>query len=485
MANVVSSGAQIGVIGVVYFFLYKYLLKQLGVEMLGVWSVVMATSSIANIANFGVATSVVRFVALYLKEGAEDQINKLIFTAVIFIAGFFSLLGLIILPFAHFILSRIIDVHYVDIALNILPFSLICLIVNAIAGVYASVLDGMQKNYIRSLIFTVSSIVLLGLTFILTPSHGLKGVVFAQLAQSIFTILACLILVMRITKYNQFKWQWSKEIFKEIFAYGVKFQVISISAMLNEPVTKLLMAKFGGLQFTGYYEMANRLIMQLRGVIINANQSLMPLMVKSSEDKQSNRTNILYRINFLAVASISLILLMMPFLASNVIAKVWIGHHEPIFDLILLLTAGSMYVNLLCGPAYFSLLAEGTLNPVIISQIIIGILNLALGFILGVYFAGMGVVIGWLLAVFVGTVYLIRKYALNDNALGKFKVSLGLNLIILATALFLIFKHFTHDFFSTHTGYEIMYTMIYGLICLPLLFLVYKEIKTSFKEDKI
>ncbi|WP_343522476.1 polysaccharide biosynthesis C-terminal domain-containing protein [Pedobacter sp.] len=485
VANVLSSGGQIACIGVVYFFLYKYLLKQLGVEMLGVWSVVMATSSIANIANFGVATSVVRFVALYLKEDTQERINELIFTAVIFIAGFFSVLGLIILPSAHFILSRIIDVKYVDVALKILPFSLICLIVNAIAGVYASVLDGMQKNYIRSLIFTLSSIVLLGLTFLLTPAYGLKGVVFAQLAQSVFTILGCLFLVMKITKYNQLKWQWNKEIFKEIFAYGIKFQVISISAMLNEPVTKLLMAKFGGLQFTGYYEMANRLIMQLRGVIINANQSLMPLMVKSSEDQRLNKVNNLYKINFLAVAAVSLILLTIPVLASNVIAKVWIGHHESMFDLILLLTAVSMYVNLLCGPAYFSLLAEGILNPVIKSQIIIGVLNLILGFVLGKYFGGMGVVFGWLLAVLLGTVYLIRNYAVNNKSLSKFKLSLGLNLILVTTLSFLILKHFNNNFFSRYASYEVGYTMGYGLICLLFLFLIYKEIKNYDKEKSI
>lgn len=412
LVNILSSGGQVGLIGIVYFFLYKFLLKSLGVELLGVWSVVMATSSIANIANFGVATSVVRFVALYVKDGTREQINQLIFTAVIFIFGFFVLLSAIIMPFADILLSHVIDAKYLSIALKILPYSIVCLILNAVAGVYASVLDGMQKNYIRSLIFTFSSLVLLGLTFLLTPKMGLQGVVVAQLSQSIFTIIGCLILVINLTKYNPIKWQWNKLIFKEIFTYGIKFQFISLSAMFNEPITKLFMAKYGGLQFTGYYEMANRLIMQLRGVIVNANQSLMPLMVKSAKETDNNESNDrIYKFSFLGVSSISLILLAMPLLASGIIAHIWIGHYEPMFDYILLLAGASMYFNLLCSPAYFALLAEGRLNPIIISQIIIGLINIILAFVLGKLLGGNGVVYAWLIAVFLGTFFLLYKYS--------------------------------------------------------------------------
>ena len=51
LLNVISSGGQVLLIGLVYFFLYRLLLKVLGVELLGVWSVVLSTSSLANLAN--------------------------------------------------------------------------------------------------------------------------------------------------------------------------------------------------------------------------------------------------------------------------------------------------------------------------------------------------------------------------------------------------------------------------------------------------
>jgi hypothetical protein len=46
-------------------------------------------------------------------------------------------------------------------------------------------------------------------------------------------------------------------------------QAITISQMLYDPITKGLLVKFGGLDLAGYYEMANRLVVQLRGFIVS------------------------------------------------------------------------------------------------------------------------------------------------------------------------------------------------------------------------
>jgi O-antigen/teichoic acid export membrane protein len=483
LINVFSSAFQVGLIGIIYFFLYRYLLKHLGVELLGVWSVVMATSSVANLANFGMSTSVVRFVALYVKSGDTAKINKLIFTAVIFVLALFVALSLLIVPFAQILLAKVVDAEHVAIALRILPYSIICLILNSVGGVYASVLDGMQKNYLRSLIYTFSSIVLLVATYLLTNRYGLQGVVFAQLAQSVFAILGCLLLVINLTSYNPFKWQWSKSIFKEIFAYGLKFQFISLAAMFNEPITKILMAKFGGLQFTGYYEMANRLIMQLRGVVINANQSLIPLMVKSDhqETETENSNEKIYKLSFLCVSLISIVLMFLPVYVSGIISGVWIGHYESIFDLILFITAVSMYINLLCGPAYFAMLSEGNLNSIMISQIVIALVNVMVGYGLGMVYGGMGVVSGWLIAVVLGTSYLIFQYARQSKIMVKTLVKSEVIYVLVGfSALFALKYLFPQRFINNLTGELILVTMALIIFSVNAYSLYTKNFKSNF-----
>lgn len=409
--------------------------------MLGVWSVVLATSSIANLANFGIASSVVRYVAIYFTENDIEKIKRLVFTSSIFLFVLFALISIIIYPFAGIILKWVISEKYIGVALSILPFSLMCLITNAVAGVYSSVLDGLQKNYIRSLIFSSSSLFLLVITYLLTPLFGLKGVAMAQVAQSVYSLIGCLILVIKTIKYNPFKWNWNKPIFRDIFSYGMKFQFISILGMFNEPVTKALLAKFGGLAFTGYYEMANRLVMQARGVIVNANQSLIPVLINLGKENY-DQWLAFYKKTFNSVFIIALFFMGSVFIGSNIFSIIWIGHEEIIFSNIVLILSFTIFINLLCSPAYFSILADGDLNVLIASQFWIATLNLGLGILLGIFFSGYGIVIACFASTLFGTGYLIYKFHISKNIRYKYLFTeTNIKLFTLGSFTIFLFKY--------------------------------------------
>lgn len=410
LINVITSGGQIALIGIIYYFLYRFLLDELGVKLLGVWSVVMSTSSVANIADLGIATSMVRFVSLYEHKNNLERIPKLIFTGVVLNVVIFIPICLLIWPVAYFLLGNIIEADYVDLARQLLPFSLICVLINSLAGVYGSILDGFRKNYIRNSIFSFSSLLFLFLTMWSVKKYGLIGVVWSQVLQSSLSLILCIIFSIRVIRFNPFKWNWSRTIFKEIFNYGIKFQLTSITGILNEPVTKMLLSKFGGLAFTGYYEMANKLVMQIRGVIVNANQSLMPLMVKESVSESNNQSKYsILSISFAGVFVISLISLSVINILSPYISKIWIGHEEPIFVNVLLIVSICMFINLLSAPIYFTLLSRDKLMPIIISQSLMAGINITLGYLLGMYFSGFGIVFTWMIVVLVGSWYLLKS----------------------------------------------------------------------------
>ena len=419
--NVISSGSQVLFVGVVYFLLYRYLLRQLGVEMLGVWSVVLSTSSLANLANFGVADSVVRFVAIFLKENDHTRIRQLIFTASLFLGGLFVIIASIIYPFADIILTSVLPAKYLAAGLSILPYSLGCLVLNAINGVYASVLDGMQKNYVRNIVFSGSSILLLVLAYMLVPHYGLRGVAFAQVCQSLLALLFCLLNVIFYTRFNPLSWNWNKQIFKQIFSYGIKFQFISLAAMLNEPVTKILLGKFGGMAFAGYYEMANRVLMQARGVIVNGTQSLIPVMVHLSKDLKE--VQLFYKKVFSNVLFFSLTAMGVIVISGHFIAFYWIGSYQPVFYNTLVILALSLFINILNTPAYFFYMAEGNLNILIRTHLILGLSNTIVGYCLGYLAGGYGVIYGWFFAVFFGSLYILlifnKMYDVNFKKLFK------------------------------------------------------------------
>ncbi|BAU55748.1 lipopolysaccharide biosynthesis protein [Mucilaginibacter gotjawali] len=415
LLNVITSGGQVVFIGLVYFLLYKYLLSKLGVELLGVWSVVLSTSSLANLANFGVADSVIRFVALFTAEKDDLKIKQLIFTSTIFLTVLFILIAAIIYPFADLILTGVLPAKYIKQGLSILPYSLICLVINAVNGIYASVLDGMQRNYIRNMIFSASSILLLVGTYVLVPLFHLKGVAFAQVGQSIFTAITCLTLIVFRLKYNPFKWNWSKVIFKQIFSYGMKFQFISLAAMVNEPIIKILLGKFGGMAFAGYYEMANRLLSQARGVIVSATQSLVPVLVNVSKGD----VPIFYKRVFSNVVFFSLAVVCIIVPAGRLISFYWIGHYEHVFYVTLVLLAFSTFINLLITPSYFYYIAKANLNILIKTHLMLSFSNVLIGAIVGYFFGGYGVVCGWFLATIIGSFYLMTFFNKDHDIVFK------------------------------------------------------------------
>lgn len=395
--NALSSVLQVAITGIIFFFLYRYLVKNLGAEQLGVWSLVLATSSVANLANFGITSGLVKFVAQYNATNRQNELSVLVSTALITIFIFFLILIIILYVIATFILEKVVDSNYIVLAKSILPFSLLSLFINGIGGVFTSVLEGMQKNYIKNGIYSVAILLLFVFTVILTPLYGLKGVAFAQIIQAFLILISTFLFALKYIKTQSSFVLWHKATYKEIMSYGLKFQLISISQMLYEPTTKALLSLFGGLSMVGYYEMASRLVTQLRAVIINANQVMIPVVTEASINTTHAVKNI-YSHTLLLSIILSIPLFVFVIILSPAISLVWIGNIETSFIIFIVILSLANLFNIFSGPAYFGFLGEGILNPLIKIHILVAILNIILGFILGYFFQGYGIVIAWCLA---------------------------------------------------------------------------------------
>lgn len=408
--NSLSAVFQVIVVGIVYIILYKYLLETIGIKLLGVWSLIIATTSIVLIANFGISTSIVKFVSTYHTRKDYQSLKKLIFTAAVFILVTYCLISLFIFVIAQKALPYFIEPDYIQIALEILPYSLLSLLINAFGGVISSSLDGIQKNYIRSYIITFSSVLLLGLSILLTPDFGLKGLIFAQIFQAVLILaMSFYYLNKHISGVFELKWNWSKPIFREIISYGLKLQVLSFMQMSFEPVTKALLSKFGGLAMVGYYEMASRLVSQFRSIIVNANQVVIPVIASAKETNTSYIKNLYYK-SFAIILFLNTIITTVVILSAPIISKLWIGSFEPVFIFAVVINSLAVFINICSNPAYFSYMGEGKLNPLILSYFFITFLNVSLAFILGYFFGGYGVIVAWNLAFMLGSLLVVMQY---------------------------------------------------------------------------
>lgn len=409
--NAISATVQVAFTAIVYFLLYRYLLDKLGVDQLGIWSLILSFSSIANLANLGLTSGSVKFVAEYLAENKIDKIGKLIMTSIISLAVLFSVVSLLILILSKYFLHFFVETAFLEIAFSILPFSLVSLCISAISGVFTSVLEGYQKNYLRNFLYILSGIVLFVFSLILIDNYGLKGVAIAQLFQSLSILIFSIILVLRLNPMTTIKnWKWSKSTFKEIFNYGYKFQVVSVFQLLYEPTTKMLLGKFGGLTLLGHYEMASRMINQFRGLLVGANQVVIPVVAENAKMKTKEESARFYvstsgTLTFFTIPFSTLLVALVP-----IISYLWIGNVQPEFCNSAYFLIAASVINILSGPAYFSCMGEGKLNLLIFEHTAMAVLNIL--FALGLYhfIGGYGIILGWSLALSISSIALLLVY---------------------------------------------------------------------------
>ena len=412
---------QIVVSGLTLILLYKILIRLIGIEQLGVWSLVLATTSMAQLASMGITGSIVKFVAKYSAAQNESKIALLIETAAVSIAVIFVAILLVAYPCASRYLRYALQGALCAAALSILPHALVAYWIAMITSVFQAGLYGSQQIAHRNYLLMADSLSYLVLCYFVAGKYGLVGLAWARVIQNLLSLVASWVILRRsIPALPWLPWRWDRGIFREILGYSMNFQLISILSLLCDPLTKGLLSRFGSASLVGYYEMANRLVQQFRSLIVSANQVLVPAFAQLKElDPERIRAVYLrsYRLLFfIAVPVFSALVVGAP-----LVSELWIGRYEASFVASMIILSAGWFVNTLCVPAYYAGLGTGELRWNVISHAGMAILNLCLGFILGERCGGLGVVAGWALALAAGGVILgVSFHRCNGLSLREF-----------------------------------------------------------------
>lgn len=436
MKNAASAVAQVVISAALMFLLYRVILETLGVEALGIWSVVLATASASRIGELGMSTGVTRFVAKYRALGDDAKVSAVLQTGAISVG---VLLLLVIVPaflFLPMAFVHLFPAERLDDATNLLPFLMGSLVLSAVAGIFQSGLEGCQKYTQKAVLVSVGNLFFVIAGVLFAPRYGLQGLAWAQIGQGLFLVLGgWLLLKQLVSGMPMIPLHWRKETFREMLCYGSQVQLASLAMMLFDPLTKILLSKFGGLSATGYFEMANQLVAKVKMLVVAANQVIVPRVAELNEEQKSIDMRAMYRSNlgmlFLVVpVTMGLLVGWTP-----VVSEIWIGHHEPVFVLFAVIWACSWGINIFAGPAYFSNQGRGALKWNTLAHIMIGLTNVLFGFLLGRLFGGVGVVVGAGLALVCGSFLVVYGFQRDLAIPWKTLPYKGVSASILATGL--------------------------------------------------
>jgi O-antigen/teichoic acid export membrane protein len=413
--NAITTIAQVIVSAAALFLMYRFLVHSIGVEQLGVWSLVLATTSVVTLANQGFSTSILKFVAQYCARGATDRACAVVETALVTLAIFLSAICVALHPIAHFVLKLVVPANLLGVAYVMLPYALVSLWFNVLGSVLLAALAGHELVSHRNYIVAAGSILYLLLAILFVPRSGLLGMAYAQTIQTAACWFGAWFLLRRQLPSLPFlPRRWSRDLFHEMRGYGLQFQFITMAQAAREPVTKALLAKFGGMAFTGLYDMASRWVFTFRELIVQANLVLVPT-VANLRERSPRSIPAIYResykvVFFLAVPAFAFLTAVSP-----VVSRIWIGRYEPVFVTFVVLLAAGWLINILSNPAYVVDLGTGALKWVTIGCAATCVLNPALGYALGTRYGGVAVVAASVAALAIGYLAILVAYHLENR----------------------------------------------------------------------
>jgi O-antigen/teichoic acid export membrane protein len=414
--NAFTTSAQELASAVVLFLLYRFLIRAIGIERFGVWSIILASTSIVALANQGLSTSVIKYVAKYAAQEQSADVSELIQTAIVSIGISLAVISIGLYPAAKSTLRLLLPSAMVREANQVLPFALISLWINVVGSILLAGLTGLERITQRNYVLLGGSIAFLFLAYALVPGRGLLGLAYAQTMQAIACLLASWFLLrQKIPHFPAIPRRWDRALFREMRSYGMHFQFITINQAIREPVTKALLARFGGLAMTGYYDMASRWVVSFRELLVQANQVLMPTVSRLKE-RDPKSLPALYResyrlIFYLAVPTFAFVVI-----AAPLVSRAWIGSYQPAFVRFVALLAAGWLVNVLANPAYVFDMGTGALRWVSIGCLATGILNAGLGFVLGGRFGATAVVAISASTLAIGYTIILISYHVQNRA---------------------------------------------------------------------
>ena len=392
------------------FVLYRYLVATLGIERLGIWSLVLASASISRFSDLGLTGSATKFVARHLALGDERAAGRALETSVVALGAMMTvLLAIAWLPVTHVVERVMPDDRLVE-AMRLLPIAFLSVLVATMAAAATAGLDGTQRIELRAWIMTGTTLMYTLLGVLWVRVHGLQGLAWAQVVQNVVLLGAAWYAVRRRLPTLSFApWRIDAGALREMLGYGVRFQIASFGRLLLEPVSKVFMTHYGGLAMTGYFEMATKMVVQSRGLILSANQVLVP-HVATLHEIDRDRVGEAYLRTWSITCLCSLLLFgglvaLLPF-----VSEIWVGSLQPAFLLFAALAIGAWLANTLVTPAFFSNVGTGDLGWNAVAAVSAGGVNVAAGYALGHAFGAAGVAASYALALLTSSTITLLAY---------------------------------------------------------------------------
>jgi O-antigen/teichoic acid export membrane protein len=385
----------------------------LGREQYGLWTAVLALTGYIGLADLGLSTSFVTYIARYVALGDLKAANRVVTHGLLFYVLVSSVM-LIVSMIAYPVFFDFLNIKEADwaTARSALYLSVALFAMTSVAGVYGSILAAVQ----RMDAFNLQFVGLLAVKFSFTcaalmAGYGVGGVFVADLTATMLSIPVVMYLAKRSVPGLILRWDgYDRALMRTLLKFGSRLQVSRVADIVQMSFDKLLLTRYLGFSATAMYDYGSRPINRLRTLPVTAISSLIPAV--SALDAHDNdariRAAVVRSTRYLVLIAVPLFSLCVLF--AQRLMTLWIGPGNELAAYTLqVLSVGSCVAVVMSALSLVSL-GKGEPEFQMRTTLVQAILNLILSTVLVMHYGFMGAVTGTTISMIVGGVLFFYTY---------------------------------------------------------------------------
>jgi O-antigen/teichoic acid export membrane protein len=279
LKNVGSSWAGLAVNIAVGFFLSPFVLHHLGDEAFGLWVLIFSITGYYGIFDFGIRSSLVRYVSKFEATGDKDQLARLVNTSLFT----YSCIGLIL------VVPTLLGSFYVDRLFHVSAGSLrdarmlflmvgYSLAIGFPLGISGGILEGLQKFYLMNWTNIVGTLVRAALIiYVLRHGSGLLSVALITVSLPLITSAIRAVMAQRLLAIP-YGWKYvDRDSLQQVANYGSVTFIIIVAARLRFKTDAIVIGTFLSAAAITHFSIGARLVDYTADVVSSLAQIFTPM----------------------------------------------------------------------------------------------------------------------------------------------------------------------------------------------------------------
>lgn len=411
--NVLWNIAEVLCSAAALFLTLRIVIQKLGVEALGLWSLVGAIVALSRFAEVGVSAALPsRF---NRGDSRDSSTRQWLATALMLNTLSYSALAIVAWALGSFFISQSGRAH-ADAAAELLGYCAAAFALNGIGGTIGFALIGLRRSDLKSLLTIIGSALQFALAFLFMPALGLKGLALAQISQSaLYLVIGLPIVAILLSRAGVWGGRLlpSMTTTRQMFGFGVKVQGLNLAGFLFEPATKFALAHVGGLHLLGLYELASKVIAQARQLAVVPASNLLAVFSAKARHQQLRAS---YERSVVMLTAAGTALMIGVICASPIFSFLWLGRLDAEFLTISATLAVGWAINISAVAAYYLGVAQNALKWNIVGALVTATSSPAIILTLAPLSSFVPAVIGPAVAIALGAV---ATYKAADFLMGR------------------------------------------------------------------